>query len=338
MIKIYNKNKVFLKLLDSNIKNVEITETLNNGLRSLQFQVPCLEEYFDLIQEENYAETADYSFVIKENENVDNKFINVFCRANIEDLTGYLFITFDCYQKSIKQCYQYAVAGTDWIVDYRSQDNSQIDYQTSYITAYSAIKHLKNTYAQEVEFDTKNKKLIVYDKRGNRVTELAANQRNLIQLADNSNSYDYCTILYPIGKDGLMIGELNNGRDYLENFSYSNKRIARVWNTDYEYKEQLIQKGQEYLAELAQPRCSYKIELAKLGKVGLGDSIIIIDNIKKLKLVQRCCKIVRYPREPERDYCEISNLQPNFIDRYIQSQEQIEKDLQWMKQFINDLD
>lgn len=338
MIKIYNNNKVFLKLLDQGLKDIEITETLATGLKSLQFQVPCLEEYFDLIKEENYVETSDYSFIIKENENQDNEFINVYCRANIEDLTGYLFEVFDCYQMSVKQIYNYALANTGWTLNYKSQDNSQFDYQTSYVTSYEAIKYIKNYFDQELWFDTKNKVLNVYDRKNNTLTELVANEHNLIKLADNSNSYDYCTILYPIGKDGLTIGELNNGRDYLENFSYTNKRIRKVWKTDYEYKEQLIQKGREYLAELAQPKCSYKVELAQIGDINLGDQILIVDNIKKIKIVQRCQKIVRYPKQPELDYCEISNLQPNFIDEYIQSQQQIAKDLAWMKQFISELE
>ena len=65
MIKVYDSNYEFLKLLSS-FQNLHITETLSTGLKTLCFQVPIQDEYLELIQEENYIETSDYSYVIKE--------------------------------------------------------------------------------------------------------------------------------------------------------------------------------------------------------------------------------------------------------------------------------
>jgi hypothetical protein len=83
MIKIYDSDYKFLKLLSS-FRNAYTTETLSTGLKTLCFQVPCKEEFLDIIQEENYAETADYAFVIKELILEDNDFITVYCSPNIE--------------------------------------------------------------------------------------------------------------------------------------------------------------------------------------------------------------------------------------------------------------
>jgi hypothetical protein len=78
MIKIYNTNYEFLKLLSS-CRNIYTTETLSTGLKTLCFQVPSTDEFFDLIQEEFYIETADYAFVIKEIILEDNDFMTVYC-------------------------------------------------------------------------------------------------------------------------------------------------------------------------------------------------------------------------------------------------------------------
>ena len=62
MIKFYNSNYEFLILLDS-CKDIYTTETLSTGLMTLCFKVPCLAEMFKYIQEENYVETQNYSFI-----------------------------------------------------------------------------------------------------------------------------------------------------------------------------------------------------------------------------------------------------------------------------------
>ena len=334
MIKIYDTNHNFLSLLDS-CKDVYTTETLKTGLKTLNFKVSVNDKHLDIIQEEYYVETADASYVIKEVINEDNTFIQVFCGANVERLTGFLFNIFDCFELNLKQAYEYCVANTDWKIEYLSQDNSIATYQTSYVYAFDMINQIAADYGQEVWFDTKNKIVKVYDKMGSALGAYYSNELKLKELSKQSSSYDYATVLLPIGKDGLTIELVNNGSPYLENYSYSNKSIVRVWrNEDLDVAEKLKWAAQNYLDSIAVPRASYQLTLSELGdNVSIGDEVMIVDKIKRIKQKQRIVKIIRYPKAPENDIVEISNLQVEFIE----NQKNLEKEVKYLKQLYESL-
>ena len=332
MIKIYDSNHNFLSLLSS-CRNAYTEEILSKGLKTLYFQVPCQDDYLNIIQEENYAETADYNFVIKELILEDNDFIGVYCQPNIEELQGRVFFIFDCFQESLEQAYEYCLSKSNWTLDYQSEDRSIATYQLSNTNGFDMIKQIANDYGQELWFDTKNRVLRVYDKMGVQFGAYYSNELSLRNLVKQSSSYDYATILYPIGKNGLTIANINNGKDYLENYTYSNKAIEKYFiDEDIEVAELLKMKAEEHLAEISIPKASYKLSLAQLGdNVQLGDTIYIVDKIKQIKQKQRVVKIVRYFREPERSSVEISNLQVDFAQDFIKGQKEIKKEIAYLR-------
>lgn len=332
MIKVYDKDYKFLKLLPP-CKNAYTTETLSTGLKTLCFWVPCQKEFFEIIQEENYVETQDYSFIIKEILIEDNNFMKVYCSANIEQLFGLAFPIFDCLEMNLPQIYSYCLSKSDWTLTYNSQNFSIATYQLANTNGFDMIKQVAEDYGQEYWFDTKNKILYIYDKMGVEFGSLYSNELKLRQLIKQSSSYDYATVLYPFGKDGLTIGIVNDGKDYLENFTYTNKYIEKYFiDEEIEIAEILKQKAEEYLAEISVPKASYKLSLSDLGKdVRLGDTIYLIDKIKNIKQKQRAVKITRFLWEPERDSIEISNLQEDFARAYIKEQKNMKKEIQNLK-------
>ena len=338
MIKIYDSNHNFLKLLPS-CRDIYTTELLSTGLKTLCFQVPCQDEFFEIIQEENYVETADYSYIIKELILEDNDFMEVRCSANIEDLTGRIFPVFDCLEMSLAQIYQHCLSKSEWVLDYQSIDRSIATYQLPHTTGYEMIKQIAEDYGQEIWFDTKHKVLRVYDEMGSEFGAYFSNELNLKQLIKQSSTYDYATVIFPLGKNGLTIANVNNGKEYLEDYSYSNKAIEKYFiDEDIEVAEILKLKAEEYLANACVPRASYKLQLASLGEdVSLGDVIYLVDKIKRIKQKQRVVKIVRYLREPERSSVEISNLQIDFARTFVEGQKEIKKEITYLKKLYTDL-
>lgn len=269
----------------------------------------------------------------------DNNFISVRCGPNIEALQGHLFQYFDCFELNLQQAYEYCVAGTGWTVEYNSKDKSIATYQEPWKDAYAMIKTIAGDYGQEFWFDTKNKKLKIYDKMGVSLGAYYSNELRLQQLSKQSTSYDYATVLYPVGKDGLTIANVNGGKPYLENYSFSNKYIEKVFiDENIEVAEILKQKAEEYFEEIAVPRASYKIKLTDLGKsVAIGDTVIIVDKVKRIKQKQRVVKIIKYPFAPEQDVIEISNLQPNFVNSYVKGTKEQKKEIAYLKKLYENL-
>lgn len=338
MIKVYDSDYKFLKLLPS-CRNIYTTETLSTGLKTLCFQVPCQDMFLDIIQEENYVETADYSYVIKELILEDNDFMTVYCSPNIEQLTGKLFPAFDVLEQSLPQAYTYCLSLGDWTLDYRSIKLNVVTYQLPRVSGYEMIEMLATENEQDLWFDTKNKTLRVYDRMGSEFGAFYSNELRLKRLTKQSSTYDYFTVLHPIGKNGLTIGIINNNRNFLEDFTYTNKYIERFMiDEDIAAPELLKAKAEKYLAENCMPKASYKLQLSELGKeVGLGDTIQLVDKLKRIKQKQRVVKIVRYPQEPERDNIEISNLQADFARDFVKQQKEMRKELDAIKKQLVDV-
>ena len=337
MLKVYNSNYEFLGLLDTSLKDVYTTETLSTGLKTLCFKAPVKDEYIDFLQEENYIETADYSYIIKEVNYQDNTFMTVYCNANIENITGSIFLVFDCFDKNIAQGYEYCLQhSAGWTINYHSMDQSIITYQTTTVSAYEMITQIAYDYNQELWFDTKNKVLHIYDKMGVNRGVWVSNELRLKKLIKQSSTYDYATVLYPFGKDGLTVASVNNGRQYIENFTYSSKYISKIWkNDEITIPEKLLEAAENYLNEIAVPRASYKVSLNELGTdISIGDDITIIDKLKKIKQVQRVVKICRYPFAPEKDTVEISNLQEDFAKTWVKNQKKLQHDIEYIKGVI----
>lgn len=338
MIKVYDSDYKFLKLLPS-CRNIYTTETLSTGLKTLCFQVPCQDMFLDIIQEENYVETADYSYVIKELILEDNDFMTVYCSPNIEQLTGKLFPAFDVLEQSLPQAYTYCLSLGDWTLDYRSIKLDVVTYQLPRVSGYEMIEMLATENEQDLWFDTKNKTLRVYDRMGSEFGAFYSNELRLKRLTKQSSTYDYFTVLHPIGKNGLTIGIINNNRNFLEDFTYTNKYIERFMiDEDIAAPELLKAKAEKYLAENCMPKASYKLQLSELGKeIGLGDTIQLVDKLKRIKQKQRVVKIVRYPQEPERDNIEISNLQADFARDFVKQQKEMRKELDAIKKQLADV-
>ena len=340
MLKIYNINHQFLALLDANINNIYTTDTLSTGQRTLCFEVPCDETYINYIDEENYVETEDYNYIIKEIKSNNNKYITVYCGADIEQIKGKIFLYFDCYDKNLQQGYAYCLSGTDWIVNYHSNDRTRITYQEPNVCAYDMIRQIADDYGQEIWFDTKRKELNVYPKMGSNLGVYYSNELKLKQLKKNSNTYDYATVLYPFGKNGLTISNINNGKDYLENYSYTNKYLQKIWiDETIEVPEILKKKATDYLNEIAQPKASYQLLVSEIGdNVNIGDEITLVDKIKMIKQVQRVVKIVRYPNAPEKSKLEISNLMSNFYDMFLKGKKRTDNDIKYVRALLDEME
>lgn len=339
MLKIYDTNHQYLTLLDNGLKDVCITDILETGQRQLSFAVPCDLSYLQYISEENYIETSDYSYIIKEIKNANNQYVNVYCSANIEDIKGSVFLYFDCYNKNLEQGYAYCVSQTGWSIEYHSKNKTKITYQEPNKIAYDMLHQIADDYGQEIWFDTKNQTVHIYDSLGVDFGAYYSNELQLKLLKKYSHTYDYATILFPFGKDGLTISNVNNGKNYIENFTYSNKFIQAIYiDEEVEVPEILLRDATDYLDQIAQPKTSYELLVSEVGEdIGIGDKIIIVDKIKGIKQKQRVVKIIRYPNAPEKSKLEINNLTSNFYDMFIKGNKRTDNDIKYVRELLKEM-
>lgn len=101
-----------------------------------------------------------------------------------------------------------------------------------------------------------------------------------------SDTYDFYTRIYPIGKDGITPKWLT-GKDYIDNFQYSSKVKAYVWKDErYTNTTSLIEDATAKIEEMSRPYKAYTAEVVDLAKAskkykdilsyGIGDTVTLV--------------------------------------------------------------
>lgn len=330
MIKVFDNQWEYLATIDSELKDVYMVDELKKGQRAFHFLVPVNNTNLVLYTEENYILTEDYSFVIKEVNSTNNNYIEVYCSAWLEDLKDHLHQTVDILDSNPQTALNKMLEGTDWVLNYNSQNRTLITYQKSLMNSYDVIVDICTTYLLDYWFDCGNKILYVGTIGANK-GQFYSNDLKLKSLNYNGNTYNFTTVLYPIGKDGLSIHDVNAGRDYISNFNYCAKIVERVKHyDDIDQAEVLKNLAIADLSLMANPKRAFKLVLTDIGNVQIGDIIRVIDNIHNVKQALRIVKIVRYPFEPEKGTVEVATLQPDFSQQFVDQQKKVNKDLRYL--------
>ena len=185
-------------------------------------------------------------------------------------------------------------------------------------SSWDIIQEAKKVYRCELEFDTLNKRVNIYEKRGSDKGVYFLDSLNLKELSIQGDSYDFYTRIIAKGKGDLKVT--------LENFQYSSKVKTYIWKDErYIDIDSLTEDAKAKLEELSKPYRAYSatiIDLANISKkeykdilsYSLGDVITLVSKENRIKEKQRIVKIIEYPDEPTRNTCEIANTTLSFED------------------------
>lgn len=323
MLKVFDRNHQPLGIL-SGYKDCYIEEILKEGTKTLSFRVAATNSLADKIEEEGYIQTADYEFVIKEYMKDSNDYYSVFCNPNVEELIGTPLQSFVCVTNTVAGVVNLALSHVStWsCIDRTVSQTQKRTLRKEIGTVKEIIDYCKSVFNIEIEYDTMNKKVILYDKRGEDKGVFFTNEHDMSQFQIQSTSYDFITRIYPFGANDasgkpINISSVNDGQLYIDNNRYSNKVVAAIWIDErYKIPQNLKDDAAEKLAELAAPAHSYTASIVNLGKdVAIGDTVTFIDSLKKTREKQRVVNITRYPNEPEKDKVTLSNTRVSFADK-----------------------
>lgn len=302
-----------------------ITSTLSDGDKELVFNYPKNGRYWQQIECEGYVRTEADEYVIKDIESgeTSDKYT---CKLNLEELEGKTFPDgFESVFATFEECMTQALSGTGWHVvrcDVKKRRTIRRDAGAS---AMDVISQCISTYKIEIEYDTIGKMISVYERRGADRGRYFMESLNLRSLAIGKNTYDFYTELVPIGKDGLTIESVNNGRKYITNYTYCSKKKRTTWiDRRYTDPNSLLEDAVYKLEEMARPYTTYEADVTDLAHqndvyknildYGLGDMMVIVSKSAQVREKQRIVKMVEYPRNPERNTCELSSARKSFVE------------------------
>ena len=310
MLKLYDSSKNFIK--DLTVYSDDCIESdLHSGDQTLSFTFPG--KIPELINE-CYIRTAEAEYVVKEM-HPQPEGTECICQLNLEDLEREKFEQFTAKDKTVTEAAALALAGTGWTV--QTDIEKQRSVQTFLATPLTILGLIRDAFMCEMRFDNINRVVIFAEEFGEYRGMYFRRGLNLRKASITIDTYDYYTRLVPIGADNLRITSVNDGKDYVENYQYTNKIRTMIWeDTSYEDAETLKEDAIAKLNDLSKPKKSYEAEIIDLAKqrseysllsYHLGDSVDIVDELTGVMDRQRIVKLKEYPHAPEQNTCELSN-------------------------------
>lgn len=322
-MQIFNDKKKRIGTL-SGFKDREIITTLDSGDKELSFNYPAAGALVDLLKEEYYIRTKTDEYVIKAVEKGEqfNKYTAV---LNVEELEGAAFpYGFESDEQTIKACLEFAFKGTGWHVGTCTVTKKRTIDEQERVTAWDVLQKCLTTYRCECIIHSLTKTVEIYDRIGSDKGCYFMEGLNLRKISLKSDTYDFYTRIYPIGKDGITPKWLT-GKDYIDNFQYSSKIKAYVWKDErYTNTTSLIEDATAKIEEMSRPYKAYTAEVVDLANAseeykdilsyGIGDTVTLVSKKTRTKEKQRIVKIREYPETPKKNTVEISNARKTFAE------------------------
>lgn len=327
MLKIYDKNHKQLGML-TKYADPKVEATLSSADKTLTFTVKDPDEL--PIQNEYYVRTRTDEFVVKKTSHKSWSDLQVTCLLNLEELQGNPFLSFSVQEIGLREAAELALDGTGWSVGECDVEKIRSAGMVN-CNSIDVIDNLCAVWMCDHSYDTIHKKVNFYKKMGARRGAYFMEGLNLKRITKESDSYDYYTRIIPIGANGLTIESVNDGRNYLENYSYSNKILTYIWKDEsYTNPQALLEDAEAKLDELAHPVVTYACDIIDLAKqrkefgvlsYSLGDEVKLINRETRTLDTQRITKTVEYLHNPEKNSCEFANVATTFTEM----QEKIQK-------------
>lgn len=320
-MQIYNDDKVRIGTL-TGFKERTITTTLSTGDKELVFKYPSHGEMVDLLQEEYYIRTQTDEYVLKAVE-ISAEWNKYTAQLNVEELEGTQFpYGFESQEQTIRACLEFAFEGTGWVVRKCTIEKKRTINEEENVSAWDILQKCLNTYRCECVIDSLNKAIDIYEQVGSDKGCYFAEGLNLRKLVPKSDTYEFYTRIYPIGKDGIT-PEGVLGKAYIDNFQYSKKVKAYVWKDErYTNTTSLVEDATAKIEELSRPYVAFEAEIADLAKAnpehsdilsyGIGDTVRLLSKKTRIKEKQRIVRITEHPEKPQLNTVELSNARKTF--------------------------
>ena len=311
MLKLYDKAHEPAGYIKT-YKDMKIESVASTGDKTLSFTYMGKKD----IETEYYIQTQEDEYVVKERTQSMDGFPQYVAVLNLEELEGKPWGSFSAKESTVDEAARLALAGTGWTVgecDVKKKRNAGM----LKVTSRDIIEKLAVAFLCEIVYDTKNKTVSFYNEVGEDKGAYFIRGLNLKKLSKKSDSYDYYTQIIPIGANNLTIEKVNDGKNYLENYQYSDKKRTYIWKEESYTDAQALKEDAELkLQDLSKPAESYSVTVADLSKqkkqysileYHVGDKIWIIDSATRTRVKQRIVKMTEYPQSPEKNTCEIAN-------------------------------
>ena len=322
VLKLYFGNNVFVY---KDIDKTFFRTHSYGGMKYLQFDVSIKHNLYKYMAEETRLEYDNQYYLIK---GIHERKTAGICTVNAElDLTGLeskIYISKTWTTETFSAFATDILSGTGWSISNAALITKRTTTEAKDDTPRKLLDRCSNTTSYGVcfEYDTKNKVITCINPESNIEPSgvYFTDELNLTELTLKGSSSSLVTKLYPIGKDGLTIASVNGGKDYIENYTYTDKVVCAVWRDErYTNAQSLKDDGVAKLASLAYPERAYTCRVINLAKTNpdvyrnilsflLYDVVTLVDRIRGTRINHRIVELKEYPANHALDTVSLSTV------------------------------
>ena len=317
------------------IENTEYyVRELASGLDEIIFDISIWDpNYARIAEEDNLVDRAGQRYLVKQ---IDAGAVTakIICQLDLDDWKTRLNVEYDSGSKTCLQQIN-AVKPTGWTV----QDRSGISISRTLhgdFTPLQVCQECTGVYQVYIRWDNKTKTCTIYPKAmSDPVGSFATRELNLKEINYKGKSNNFATRLYAYGKEGLSFADINGGKAYVDNFTYSSRVLCAIWRDErYTDPASLLSDATEKLAKLAVPERSYDCAIVDLQATNpekynnldfsLFTTATLIDDAKETAINYQVVERHVWPYHPERNDVIFDNSPQKITSSVIQIQEEID--------------
>lgn len=308
---------------------------LSSGLDEVVFEISLRDPVYKYIVEEAKIRDRNENVYIIKQIDAGNERVKVVAQIDIDAWKSVMYEKYTNNSATVNQTVL-SVLPAGWAcIDHSNITMRRTiptsDTTTDYnVTAWKVLQDCCNVYGVRFRFDSANKIVTIINPKGyTNMGAFATRDLNLRELNFKGKSTDLCTRLYAEGADGLTFAELNGGKNYVEDFTYTNKVISAYWKDErYTDAQSLLDDARAKLAENAIPQRSYDCDVLDLANTNpelygfedfsLFNVITLIDDAAERRLDYQIVERWNYPYYPVRNKVVLASATPKIQNQVIE--------------------
>jgi len=210
---------------------------------------------------------------------------------------------------------RHALQGTGWTVGTVNVSTLRT-WRCEEKNALAILRATQRIHGGDLVFDSRNRAVHLLTFSGRESGALFAYRKNLTSIKRVVDTRSLVTRLYAFGRDGMTFASINNGKEYVEDFTYSGEvRVSTLDLSNFTNPYQMLEFTKMRMGELAKPRVSYVLSAMDLSvltgyeheKWELGDIVTVDDRDLKLTIQTRVVRRQYNLQEPWKTVLELSS-------------------------------
>ena len=306
-----------------NAYNIVVTSEIN-GEDTLSFMIPYRDPKRGFIDSEKKIQIVDDIYKVRTltdtKDSEGNLATEVYAEAEFYDLTFSVRKEehkFDAETAEVSIAY--ALEGTEWSVG-TVNVRTKRTWTSTEKNALSILRTVADLHGGDLVFDCPNRLVHLLTVYGTDSGALFAYKKNMKSIKRVVDTRSLVTRLYAIGSDGLTFADINGGKAYVEDYTYSSDiRISTLDCSSFTNPYQMKEYTEMRLAQYSKPNISYVLNAMDLSVLtgyeheawSLGDYVHVEDKDLGLSVTTRVIRREYNLQEPWNTVLELSTTLKN---------------------------